>query len=60
MTKITLKIERHYGNKDFKDIIESLVSMKISSFEFCGEAKDKSYYNIKKDVKAIPQEGNKL
>lgn len=60
MTKITLKVERHYGNKDLKAIIESLVSMKISNFESCGEAKDKSYNNIKTDVKAIPEEGNKL
>ena len=60
MTKITLKIERHYGNKDLKTIIENLVSMKISNLKFNGEAKDISYYNIQTDIKAIHKEGSKV
>ena len=51
MTKIIFKIERHYGNKDLKTIIENLLSMKLSNLKFNSEAYDKSYYNIDTDKK---------
>jgi hypothetical protein len=34
VTKSTLKIERHYGNKDLKIIIESLISLKLSNIKY--------------------------
>ena len=45
MTKITLKIERHYGNENFKTIMENLVSIKLSDSKFNNEASDKPYCN---------------
>ncbi|MBZ9684960.1 hypothetical protein G9F72_001115 [Clostridium estertheticum] len=55
MTKIIFKIERHYGNKDLKTIIENLLSMKLSNLKFNSEAYDKFYYNMDNDKKAIIQ-----
>ena len=50
MTKITLKIEMHYGNEDLKTIMEDLVSKKLLDFKFNNKNKnnDKPYYNIDK------------
>lgn len=60
MTKITLKIERYYGNKDLNTIMENLISMKISNFKFNCETNDKSYYNIDAHTTAIQQKGSKV
>ena len=60
MAKITLKIERHYGNKDFKTIVENLVSMKLSNIKFNSELYDKSYCNIDMGKTAICQERSKV
>ena len=57
MTKITLKVERHYGNKDLKAIIENLIAMKISNLKFNSDAKDKSYNNMETDTAAINKGG---
>ena len=50
MTKITLKIERDYGNEDLKAIMEALVSKKLLEFKFNNKNKnnDKPYHNIDK------------
>lgn len=60
MTKITLKIERHYGNKDLKIIVENLVLMKLSNFKFTCETNDKAYFNIDTHTISIHQEVNKV
>ena len=44
MTKITLKIEIHYGKTDLKIIMEDLVSKKLLDFKFNNKNNDKSYY----------------
>lgn len=56
MTKIIFKIERHYGNKDLKIIIENLLSRKLSNSKFNNEACDKSYYDIDTDKRTYHQE----
>ena len=48
MTKVSLKLEIHYGNKDLKTIIEDLVLKKLSDFKFNNGGNDKSYYIIDK------------
>jgi len=58
VTKIIFKVERHYGNKDLKTIIENLLSMKLLNLKFKSVAYDKSFYNIDTDKKAIQQEAS--
>ncbi|MBU3143218.1 hypothetical protein [Clostridium sp. CF012] len=58
MTKIIFKIERHYGNKDLKTIIENLLSIRLSNVKFNSEEYDKTYYNMHTDKKAIHQESS--
>lgn len=57
MTKIALKVEKHYGNKDLKVIMENLIAMKISNLKFNNETKDKSYNNMGTDTAAINKGG---
>jgi hypothetical protein len=45
VTKAILKIERHYGNKDFKTIIENIIKMKLTNLKFNNESNDESDYN---------------
>lgn len=60
MSKIIFKIERHYGNKDLKAIVEKLLSVKLSNLKFNSQAYDKSYDNKDPGKKAIHQgAGNK-
>lgn len=54
MTKITLKIQRHYGSKDLKEIIETLISMKLPNFN--SKMNDKSYSGIDTSSTAIHKE----
>jgi hypothetical protein len=56
VTKATLKIERHYGNKDFKTIIENIIKMKLTNLKFNNESNDESDYNICTDKVAIIRE----
>ncbi|MFT5874720.1 MAG: hypothetical protein ACI8WT_003697 [Clostridium sp.] len=60
VTKITLKIERHYGNENLKIIIENLISVKLTNLKFNSEAYDKSYYNIDTNIKDTHQEAYNL
>lgn len=46
VTKITLKINRHYGNENFKIIMENLILMKLSNFKTNRGIDSKSYCNI--------------
>ena len=46
MTKITLKINRHYGNNNLKTIMERLVLMKISNPKPSEKSDNKSYLEI--------------
>ena len=48
MTKITLKIEMHYGNEDLKTIMGALVSKKLLDFKSNNKNNKKPYYNIDK------------
>lgn len=56
MTKATLKIERHYGDKDFKIIIENIIKAKLTNLKFNNESNGKSDYNIGTDKVAIIRE----
>ena len=58
MTKIIFKIERHYGNKDLKTIIENLFSIRLSNVKFNSEEYNKSYYNMHTDKKPIHEEAS--
>ncbi|MEK6264491.1 MAG: hypothetical protein N2B06_06950 [Clostridium sp.] len=45
MTKVALKIERHYGNKDLKIIIESLISLKLSNIKYSNNSSGEVHCN---------------
>lgn len=60
MTKITLKIERHYGNENLKIIIENLIPMKLTNLKFNSEAYDKSYCIIDTHITDTHQEAYNL
>jgi hypothetical protein len=59
VAKITLRIERHYGNKELKTIIEDLVSIKFLNFKLNNEKRDKSYYKIDTCKAMICQEDSR-
>jgi hypothetical protein len=46
VTKATLKIERHYGNSDFKIIIENIIKAKLTNLKFNNESNGEADYNI--------------
>ena len=48
MTKITLKIEIHYGKTDLKIIMEDLVSKKLLDFKFNNKNNGNPCCNINK------------
>lgn len=45
MTKIPLKINRHYGNNDLRIIIENYISIMLTNLKFTSKENDKSYDN---------------
>jgi len=45
MTKIPLKVIRHYGNKDLRIIIENCITNKLSNLKLSSKANDKVYDN---------------
>lgn len=45
MTKIPLKVKRHYGNKDLRVIIENYISIKLTNLKFTSKSNDKPYDN---------------
>ena len=49
LTRNTLKIERHYGNKKLETIMENLVLTKLSNFKVSNEANENTDYNIDKN-----------
>lgn len=53
MIKATLKIERHYGNKDLKIIIDSLISLKLSNIKYNNNPSGEVYCNTTTSTIAI-------
>ena len=60
MKKIIFKVNRHYGDNNFKDIIENLVSIKISTFNPNIEVDEKAHCNIESNLLLIKNEENKI
>ncbi|HEY8892919.1 MAG TPA: hypothetical protein VIM70_22065 [Clostridium sp.] len=60
MTKITLKINKHYGNNNLKTIMERLVLMKISNSKPSEEKDNKIYYKIDINSTVINNEESKV
>lgn len=60
VTKVSLKVEIHYGNEDLKTIIKDLVSKKLLDFKFSNGGYDKPYYGMDVTTTDTYKERSKL